>query len=110
MSHKSPTPPEHLSTPTKKWWRQIVAEFDLEDHHLRILRLACEAWDRGQMAREAIETAGGLSYLDRFGAPKLRPEVNVERDARVSFARLVREIGLDAAGSPETPRPPSLKR
>ncbi len=98
-----PTAPRHLKAATKKWWKAAVATFELEAHHLRLLQLACEAWDRAQEARAVIDEKG-LSYDDRFGAPRLRPEVNVERDARISFARLVRDIGLDAVGTPDSPK------
>jgi phage terminase small subunit len=83
----------------------VVAEFDLEHHHLRILRLACEAWDRGQEAREAVAEHGSV-YVDRFGQPRARPEIAIERDARISFARLMRELALDVDGPDEAGRPP----
>src|SRR5688572_26321777 len=93
----APKAPAHLQPATKKWWRQVVADFGFDDHHFRLLQLACEAWDAAQQARAAIAREG-QTYTDRFGAPRLRPEVNIERDARIGFARLVRELGLDAAG------------
>jgi hypothetical protein len=85
----------------------VVAEFDLEHHHLRILRLACEAWDRGQEAREAVAEHGSV-YVDRFGQPRARPEIAIERDARISFARLMRELALDVDGPDEAGRPPQI--
>lgn len=85
-----------------------MAEYELEDHHIRLLTLAGEAWDRGQQARTAIERHG-LTYLDRFGAPRKRPEVSVEAESRIAFARLLRELDLDVdAPTPEV-RPPALR-
>ncbi len=101
----SPKPPSHLRQPTAKWWRSVVDEFDLDPHHVRLLTLAAEAWDRGQQAREVIDN-DGMTFTDRFGSPKPRPEVAIERDARISFARLLRELALDGVGGPETPRAP----
>ena len=75
--------PKHLHRATKKWYREVVAEWGLEEHHIRILIGACEAWDRGVQAREVIDREG-LTYEDRFGAPRARPEIAVERDARIS--------------------------
>jgi P27 family predicted phage terminase small subunit len=85
----------------------VCDEFDLEDHHRRLLQLACEAWDRGQRARELVE-AEGVVVEDRYGRPKAHPAVNIQRDAEITFARLVRELALDAdppSPDPRLPRP-----
>jgi len=96
-------PPKHLSREAAEWWRTVLREFALEPHHLRLLRLASEAWDQAQAARVALVKHGTV-YVDRFGQPRARPEVAIERDARLAFARLVREMGFDAP-SPDS-RPP----
>lgn len=98
-------PPKHLRPATRKWFAAVLADFDLEDHHVRLLTLAGEAWDRGQAAREFID-ANGMTFTDRFGQPKARPEVAIERDSRIGFARLVRELALDGVDAPEAPRSP----
>ena len=90
-----PKPPEHLTKDSKRLWNLVLKEYVLEDHHCRILRLACEAWDRGQEARESLKKAGSLTFTDRYGSPRARPEVNIARDARIGFARLLREMNLD---------------
>ena len=86
--------PAHLSEASRSWWRSVAADYGLEEHHERLLTLAAEAWDRCQEAREAL--AGGITYIDRFGQPRARPEVAIERDARLAFVRIVRELNLDA--------------
>jgi phage terminase small subunit len=104
-SARTPKPPRHLRLTTRRWWRAVVEAYELEEHHLRLLTLAGEAWDRSQQAREAL-AKHGITFTDRFGAPKARPEVAVERDSRVGFARLVRELRLDC--DPDDPRVPGL--
>jgi P27 family predicted phage terminase small subunit len=99
-----PAAPRHLRAETKAWWREVVSGFELESHHLHLLRLAAEAWDRGQEAREILAKEG-LTYEDRFGQPRSRPEVAIERDARISFARLLRELALDVDPPKETRLP-----
>lgn len=99
-----PEAPDHLRPATAAWWRSIVESYELESHHLRLLTLAGEAWDRCQQARSIIDEEG-MSYKDRFGAPRLRPECNVERDSRIAFARLLRELALDVE-PPQESRPP----
>jgi len=99
------SPPPHLRDDTAAWWRSVAADHALEAHHLRILTLAAEAWDRGQEAREAIARHGSV-FVDRFDQPRARPEVAIERDSRIAFARLVRELALDIDAPDEHSRPP----
>jgi phage terminase small subunit len=99
--------PRHLSAKARKFFRSVMTEFELEEHHLKLLTLACTAWDRAEAARLIVEKSG-LTYNDRFGQPVSRPEIAIERDSRLAFARLLREIGLDASEPPDS-RPPKLK-
>ena len=96
--------PRHLKSATRKWVRQVADAYVLEQHHIRLLILAAEAWDRGVQAREALAKSG-LTFTDRYGSPRTRPEVAIERDSRLAFARLVRELALDIESPPES-RPP----
>lgn len=102
-----PRAPGHLSIATKKWWRQVASDYKLESHHVRLLTLAAEAWDRSQEARERL-AADGTYIEDRFGQLRPHPAVAVERDSRLAFARLVRELCLDDDG-PDAPRPPRAR-
>ncbi|MBY3199986.1 P27 family phage terminase small subunit [Rhizobium laguerreae] len=102
---KSAKAPAHLRPTTQKWWRSILANFDLEEHHLRLLQLAAEAWDQAQGAREVLEH-DGQTFTDRFGQPKERPEVGIMQNARIAFARLLRELALDGVDGPDAPRSP----
>ncbi len=103
-----PDAPAHLSDDAKGWWKSVVRDFDLEPHHLRLLQSAAEAWDRMQQARQALADHGKLFFVSANGDPKTHPVVAIERDARVAFARLVRELDLDASGPAESRRPPSI--
>jgi P27 family predicted phage terminase small subunit len=100
--------PRHLKPPTQVWWSNVVETWQLEEHHIRLLTLAGEAWDRGAQARELIEREG-LTVKTKSGGPRLHPAVRVETDARLQFARLLRELDLDVAPSAESKRPPSLR-
>jgi len=100
--------PGHLREPTRRWWRQVASDYVLEPHHLRLLTLAGSAWDRCQQARVAI-AEHGLIFLDRFGQPHSRPEIGIERDSRLAFARLLRELDLDIEPPAGNSRPPGLR-
>lgn len=99
--------PAHLAPSTAAWWVQVHEDYVLEPHHTRLLTLAGEAWDRTQTARTVLDREG-LTYTDRFDAPRARPEVNIERDSRIAFARLVRELDLDLEPPASGSRPPAL--
>lgn len=83
------------------------AEWQLDEHHRRLLTLAAEAWDRGQQAREVLDTAG-LAYVNKRGEPRPRPEVAVERDSRIAFVRVLRELALDVE-QPNASRAPAIR-
>ncbi len=104
-----PKAPAHLETATAAWWLEVVTTWELDAHHVRLLTLAAEAFDRAVQAREILRQRG-LTFKDRFGQPKPRPEVAIERDSRTGFARLLRELDLDVDGPREEPRPPTLHR
>lgn len=101
--------PAHLQKKTAEWFLSVVNEFELSAHHVRLLILAAESWDRCDQARKAIRKKG-LVYNDRFNRPRIRPEVGVERDSRIAFARLLRELALDVSTPDDEPRPPAIKR
>jgi hypothetical protein len=44
----------HLSAASRRWYEAITGAFALDAHHLRLLRLAAEAWD------EKSQAIGGL--------------------------------------------------
>ena len=106
-AREGPKPPGHLSADAAAWWRDVVRDYDLDPHHLRLLQAACECWDRAQLARQAV-AKDGITSRDNNGNLKAHPAVAIERDARTLFARLVRELDLDAEGSAERIRPPAL--
>lgn len=105
---RKPTAPAHLRAATKRWWLSVATTWTLEEHHIRLLTLASEAFDRCQQAREQI-ARDGLTVPTKAGGPRLHPCVRVEQDARLAFARLLRELDLDVAAPAESKRPPALR-
>jgi P27 family predicted phage terminase small subunit len=98
--YQPPAPPAHLSPSVAQWWATTVDRYILEEHHIRLLQLLCEAWDRAQEAREQL-AEDGLTVPGREGGIRPHPCIAVERDSRLAVARLVRELDLDI----EPPRP-----
>ena len=98
--------PSHLVR-SAELWRSVVADFVLDTHQLELLLRLCEASDLADLARQQV-AAEGLTTTDRYGQVKAHPAVNIERDARIAVARLVRELRLEDA--PDEARPPRLGR
>jgi phage terminase small subunit len=97
-----------LQPETRSWWEATARRWTLEPHHVRLLTLAAEAWDRGQQAREAI-LRDGLTTTTKDGGVRAHPAVRVEGDCRLAFARLVRELDLDLEAPPAASRPAPLR-
>jgi len=98
-----PRSPSHLSRSSRDFWLHIERTYELDDHHRELLTLACECLDRIEQARQLIK-AEGLTIDDRFEQKKPHPALAIERQNKIAFARLIREIGLDEG--PPDPRPP----
>jgi phage terminase small subunit len=101
-------PPTYLKSETRDWINYVLSEYDLDQHHFRLLTLAAEAWETGQEARAAIAKHSAV-YMDRFNAPRKRPEVSIQAEARIAFARLLRELDLDVDPPATASRPPALQ-
>jgi hypothetical protein len=68
-------PPSHLSTASKRWFSNVLDDFDLEESDRKLLTLAAESWDRGTLARETIAKEGLPSGIegDFVSVAKRRP-------------------------------------
>jgi phage terminase small subunit len=108
MQQDKPKPPQHLSRPSQVWYTSVVGEFSLEPHHLKLLVLACEALDRGEQARIILKNSG-LTTTDDQGRTRAHPCVAIERDCRIAYARLLREMDLDVSLSDARVAPPALR-
>ena len=101
-----PAAPKSLRTKGKAFWKTVVDQFQLEDYQLVTLRLAAECLDRIEDARLAIQKHG-LVIEGRLGV-KANPACEVEKNNKTIYARLVREIGLDAILDEAASRPKPL--
>jgi len=87
--------PRHLSRDGKLLFRLVAREYEIDDPSgVRILRLACEAYDRCQAARRQID-GEGLTVKDRYGQIRPHPLLTVERDARAACLACLKALHLD---------------
>ena len=104
--HAQPDPPEHLSPAAARWWSEVVTSFVLESHHVKILTLAAECWDKAATALAAVKN-DGMFQADRWEMKHIHPGVKVHQENVALFLRAVRELGLDIE-PPEAARPPRI--
>ena len=85
-----------------------MSEFDFtpdDKAALLILRIGLEAFDRMREAQAAI--AGyGLTFLDRYGQPRVNPAFAVERDSRAAMLRCFKDLDLEFIEDDTSQRPP----
>lgn len=103
-----PRTPNHLSKAAKTWFTSVVKAYELDETHLEILRMAAELRDRAENARQLVETDGAI-LTDRFGQQREHPAAKLERDSKIAFARMMRELGLSHEDA-EPDRPPRIGR
>lgn len=88
-------PPAHLTGDALAFWTTVQRDYSIHDPAgLRLLRLACEAMMTAETARLAI-ARDGLTYVDRFSAPRPRSESRIQVAAMTVFRSLCRELRLD---------------
>ena len=96
--------PPHLAAETRKWFTEVVTTYQLEPHHFRLFslppRLGTAARKRGEQLPATASSA--------LTTGRAHPAVAIERDSRLAFARLLRELDLDTEPPPSWSRPPAL--
>jgi P27 family predicted phage terminase small subunit len=91
---KTRKPPKHLGRDGRAWFRKIVDEFTLDTSaEWELLEQAAAVLDRITECREAVKK-DGLTVATGQGGVKPHPCLNAERDNRILFARLCRELRL----------------
>lgn len=108
MSETRPAPPKGLRPATRRWFNQVVARWELEPHHVRLLSLAARSWDEAEAAAKLIRIEG-LIVTQPSGAKRPHPAARVGNEARALFARMIRELDLDLEPPAEVRRPPTLR-
>ena len=87
--------PSHLSKEAGEIFRDLCADYRINDTAgLKILRVACEAFERAQGARIIIDR-DGMTVKDKFEQTKPHPLLPIERDSRAAFLSGLKALNLD---------------
>jgi phage terminase small subunit len=91
---EKPAPPRHLSKKMREVWEKVFAQKNLSERDTLIFQQALETHDAREKCRR-ITKKHGRTYVDRWGAPKPRPEVQMEIAYGQHFAKLISMVNLD---------------
>jgi hypothetical protein len=97
---------KHLSRESADFFRKIIDGYELEEHDVLLLIKAMEAQDLAEKCRKILDKEG-LTYTDRFNAPRARPEAKILNDSRNAVKNIFRELGLSLADDNKS-RPPLI--
>lgn len=89
-----PAAPRHLSARSRKLWRAVCREYEIDDAGRAVLMVALQAYDRLEQAR-LIVAREGLLLTGPRGAVRANPALRIERDARAGFLAAVGRLGLE---------------
>ena len=99
-SDAPPEPPADVGAAALAWWRSIVSEWRLAPDELAILGEATRALDRVEQARAAMKRDGTFVPSLHGDGERLHPGYVLERDQRLAFGRLVKQLNLPHAQAP----------
>ena len=106
MTTTKPKPPNGLATRGRKFWRDVVDEFDLTDAERHLLHEACRSLDRID-ALEALVATEGQTVTGSTGQTVLHPAIAEARQQRLVLGRLVKQLDLPDEDE-YTPAKPSI--
>jgi phage terminase small subunit len=92
-------PPSDLGAAGRAFWRELTRSVDFDVHELPLVRLACEAHDRREEARELLKVEGLVCVNEVSGAQKAHPAIGVEQSSARLVASLLRQLAIP----PEAP-------
>jgi P27 family predicted phage terminase small subunit len=93
-------PPEGLSEEAEKIWNEVVQGWEMDTRSLTLLRVACEAFDDMEAAREEIRKHGLILEAPSKQRRK-NPACEILKSARDNFLRAWQHLNLDV----EPPKP-----
>jgi hypothetical protein len=93
--------PEFLGETGRKWAERVVKSFKFSDHEIEAVWQAAGCLDRITEAQKGIAENGAV-VENRHHELKANPSVALERDNKILFCRLCRELNLFEGKAPDT--------
>ncbi len=94
MTNNGPKPPEGLKTAGRRLWREVLTDYDLEQHELLLLREACRVSDRLDELAALVERDGAV--VDSPQGERAHPALVESRQQQITLARVLAALRLPA--------------
>lgn len=94
MAQKIPKAPAGLRSSGRVLWRDVLTNYELDEHETTILREACRTADSLDSLQTILEAEGHMSQSSQ-GA-RVHPALVELRQQRIAFARLVTALRIPA--------------
>ena len=83
--------PKGLNAEAKIFFRKIAGRYELNNAGLELLKVACFTLQRWREAKETLDKSG---LIVKGNIPRVHPAAKVEHDCRLSFCRMMKELGF----------------
>jgi P27 family predicted phage terminase small subunit len=99
VSGRAPAPPGYLAAQGRgrRFWQQVVGEWECSPAELELLAEACRTLDELQALRRAVAREGA-TVAGSQGQRRAHPALTEPRLGRGELRRLLDALGLEAAG------------
>ncbi len=88
MTTKSPPPPTGTGPAGRHLWRSLLADYELAEHELTLLRQAVRVVDLCDDLQHVVDAEGPMAET-RLGDVRVSPAVVELRQQRLALARLI---------------------
>lgn len=85
--------PGDLRGPGRAFWRVSVADYDLSDSELQILKATCRLLDEAALLEASID-ADGVVVAGSTGQLRTNPALGEARQHRMAIGRLLAQLAL----------------
>ncbi|MDI6798095.1 MAG: hypothetical protein QMD09_14195 [Desulfatibacillaceae bacterium] len=96
---------DHLSEYSRRWAEGVLTDYEIEDAQRPLVVLAAQTLDKIAEAERIINEDGAF-FTDKAGKPRKHPALDCQRNDKIAFARLCRELAL--SDEPTEARPPRI--
>ena len=83
--------PKGLNNESAAFYRKIAGGYSLNNAGLELLKVSCFTLQRWREAKDVLDKSG---LVVAGNIPRIHPAAKVEHDCRLSFCRMMKELGF----------------